>query len=563
MEAPKVEKLKIRQVRNPTLDLFISMTLSRRNATATIAFFILAGCSDDFANRSAGPRNGPVPNRARFPAPLSTVSRSLPSLRFDLGTVATVVAPTGKKVLLYAPDFASALASLKTNLVATGAFEAGDITTREMTAGPPSLADLSVHDCVIVWSNFGIENPVPKGDTLKEYVDSGHGLTIMTYGYSSVESGYKLEGGITDVGYDPFTSTTISLEPFPRSLNFGSAVLSSPLLTGVTDFTYGGNFYFGLVQLAPPASLIARDNFGGPLIAVSQSGRVAGINIYPGGHFALSAGVYRTIANACVSTAGQPGINIAPTLGPIVVPGDPIPVGSPITVSASFSDPDPADTHSGEVQWDLGEVFGTASPGVSQPGHTLTATASDLPAGVYSIALRIRDNVGLTDTRTAPEYVVVYDGSAGFVTGAGLITSPYGACSASVCTTYSGAGKARFGFTSRYERGATRPSGDTQFHFQAGDLRFQSTSYDWLVVAGSRAQFKGAGTVNGTAGYRFLLTAIDGDIAGGGGVDRFRIKIWNDSGVAYDNQRDFSGSSAPDDSNASTAIDAGSIVIHR
>ncbi len=63
------------------------------------------------------------------------------------------------------------------------------------------------------------------------------------------------------------------------------------------------------------------------------------------------------------------------------------------------------------------------------------------------------------------------------------------------------------------------------------------------MVAGARAQYKGVGTINGAGHYGFILTAIDGDLPGGSGMDRFRIKIWNrdvsvdgSSGVVYDNQ---------------------------
>ena len=93
----------------------------------------------------------------------------------------------------------------------------------------------------------------------------------------------------------------------------------------------------------------------------------------------------------------------------------------------------------------------------------------------------------------------------------------------------------------------------------AGDLSLHSSSYDWLVIAGSKAIYKGTGTVNGAAGYKFLLSAVDGDKAGGGGTDKFRIKIWNAATnvVVFDNQ-----SGASDDATATTAISKGSIQIH-
>jgi hypothetical protein len=76
-------------------------------------------------------------------------------------------------------------------------------------------------------------------------------------------------------------------------------------------------------------------------------------------------------------------------------------------------------------------------------------------------------------------------------------------------------------------KGQSTPSGNTQFQFHAAKLDFASTSYDWLVVAGAKAQYKGTGTVNGNGEFGFLLTATDGDVKGGSGVDKFRIKIWN------------------------------------
>jgi hypothetical protein len=114
-------------------------------------------------------------------------------------------------------------------------------------------------------------------------------------------------------------------------------------------------------------------------------------------------------------------------------------------------------------------------------------------------------------------------------------------------------GKATFGFVSKYLKGATTPTGNTEFQFHAAGMNFSSTSYDWLVVQGSsKATYKGYGTVNGVSGYGFLLSAIDGS------TDRFRIKIWQNGGsVIYDNQV-----GAGDNAEPTTALGGGSIVIH-
>ena len=120
-------------------------------------------------------------------------------------------------------------------------------------------------------------------------------------------------------------------------------------------------------------------------------------------------------------------------------------------------------------------------------------------------------------------------------------------------------GKASFGFVSRYHNGASVPIGATEFQFQAGGLSFKSKSYDWMVISGSnKAQFKGAGQINGSGSYPFMVTCIDGDQPGSDGLDRFRIRIWSDSHVLiFDNQLN-----APDDDDPTTVL-GGSIVIHR
>jgi hypothetical protein len=81
-----------------------------------------------------------------------------------------------------------------------------------------------------------------------------------------------------------------------------------------------------------------------------------------------------------------------------------------------------------------------------------------------------------------------------------------------------------------------------------------------LVIAGARAQFKGTGTINGSGNYGFILTAIDGQVNGGRGTDKFRIKIWDkETGtIIYDNQM-----GENDTGDLTTELSGGSIVIHK
>jgi uncharacterized repeat protein (TIGR01451 family) len=231
-------------------------------------------------------------------------------------------------------------------------------------------------------------------------------------------------------------------------------------------------------------------------------------------------------------------------------------VGTPVNFTGSFTD-NPGGAHTANWMFDAINQAGT----VNETTGAVSATYTFTSAGVYMVKLTVNDGCGGTgmadtvDGLTA--MVVIYDPNGGFVTGGGWINSPAGAYPDNPSLT----GKANFGFVSKYQQGATVPTGQTEFQFKVAGLNFHSSVYEWLVVAGARAQYKGVGKINGAGNYGFLLTAIDGQINGGGGVDKFRIKIWdknNNDVIVYDNKL---GSS--DNSNDSTELGGGSIVIHK
>jgi hypothetical protein len=250
-------------------------------------------------------------------------------------------------------------------------------------------------------------------------------------------------------------------------------------------------------------------------------------------------------------------VNVAPVITATNGPTDPVRLGAAAAVGATFTDPGTGDAHSCTFTWDDGQPATTvAAPGTGSgscsASHTYTA------AGVYTVGVTVADGDGGTSTPAKYEFVVVFNPAGGFVTGAGAITSPPGAYAANPTAT----GRANFAFVSEYRKGATTPSGQTQFRFKAGDLVVDSETYQWLVVAGAKAQYKGTARVNGTAGYGFLLSATDGDQPGGGGQDRFRIKVWETATgtVVYDNVR---GSSDDVDSASPQALENGSITVHK
>lgn len=218
-----------------------------------------------------------------------------------------------------------------------------------------------------------------------------------------------------------------------------------------------------------------------------------------------------------------------------------------ISFSVVFTDP-PDIIDPFTVFWEWGDGSTTTQSDVFSPAQSNHAYSQ---ANIYTVNVTVTDSDGLSDSESL-EYVVVYDPSAGFVTGGGWIDSPTEAYLADPTLT----GKAVFGFVSKYKRGATIPTGNTEFQFQVADLNFHSDTFEWLVInqGGTNAQFKGTGTINGALApsgefYKFMIRAGDGTL------DTFQIKIWyEDSEIGdvtvYDNGVD-------------QAIGGGSIVVHK
>lgn len=234
-------------------------------------------------------------------------------------------------------------------------------------------------------------------------------------------------------------------------------------------------------------------------------------------------------------------------------------VNTPVRLNVSFTDAGIADTHTCVVNWDDSTIQPQSGVVSETNGSgTCTLTRSFPAAGVYTVNVTVTDDDQSAASKTV--MVVVYDPSAGFVTGGGWLNSAKGSCQLNTdCANAEG--KANFGFVSKYQKGTTVPSGKTEFQFHAGNFNFESETYEWLVVAGAKAQYKGVGSVNGKAGYAFLLTATDGQVSGGGGFDKLRMKVWDKATgvVVYDNQ---ASTSDDIDKVNQQQIGGGSIIVH-
>jgi PKD repeat protein len=273
---------------------------------------------------------------------------------------------------------------------------------------------------------------------------------------------------------------------------------------------------------------------------------------YPVGTTTVTWTVTDAGGNTATATQTVTVINAAPVINSITPSTvSPVAISTGVSVTVNYTD---NNVNTGKVNWDDGLGDQTISTSVANPftlNHTYTTP------GVYTVTITLTDACGSTGS-SKYDYIVVYDPNGGFVTGGGWINSPEGAYPADVLLS----GKATFGFVAKYKKGTNLVDGNTEFQFHAGNFKFNSTTNDagTLVISGAKASYRGVGTVNGTGNYGYLVSAIDGQITGGGGTDKFRIKIWdknNGNAVVYDNQM-----SAAENADASTLIAGGSIVIH-
>ena len=168
-------------------------------------------------------------------------------------------------------------------------------------------------------------------------------------------------------------------------------------------------------------------------------------------------------------------------------------------------------------------TFGGTSVNVS------ASVAAFATPGLHDLCVRGVDAAGNTSA-TDCIVLAVFDPNGGFATGGGGTSSPAGAD----LNNPTGTGNVTFGFSAKYLPNSTTPSGDVEFHYNAGSINFKSTSLTVLVVTSEpRAQLQGTGTINGSTSCQFSLDAWQGSFQPGN-TDAFGIRIYNCGGATGD-----------------------------
>jgi len=238
--------------------------------------------------------------------------------------------------------------------------------------------------------------------------------------------------------------------------------------------------------------------------------------------------------------------------------GAAVKVGSIVNFTGTFWDV-PGNRHT--AKWLIDgktTVNGLVTEPVGLKNGTVTGSYMFTSPGVYKLQMNVIDQKGVvTYANTNGDLeaiVVIYDPNGGYTYGGGYFASPAGALKNNLAAS----GDVSYGYTVNYYKGATLPKGEMQFEFKSANIEFNAINFDYLIISGARAQFRGSGKIIGDqSGYAFIMTVIDGALDGTG-VDKVRMKIFNKNtgAIIYDNQP---GSS--DAANPSIAVGLNSSVV--
>jgi len=375
------------------------------------------------------------------------------------------------------------------------------------------------------------------------------------------------------VGSSPLDASGVAVLPYTIVQGPGTYSINANYVSTSPFFlpsAGSGQLTVGKANQTIGFGILPNKTYGDPPFAVSATGggSTQPVVFAASGTCTISGNIVTiTGAGTCTVTASQAGdanYNAASTVVQSFTIAAPTPTGSNVAVSdftlsqnparvgttvvlaAKASDVDTGNSNIALMEYsvDDGKTWRVIGSNYTSPTVTVSVPLN-LQTGAYSVCVRAADAAQNSSYSCVP-ILAIYDPNGPFVTGEGWIRS--------------GSGKVEFEFNAKYHKDSTVPSGDTNVDLQAADMHFRSTSYEWLVVSGSRAQIKGSGKINGKGDYGILLTAIDGKISDEDRMDRVRLKIWNkaDGVIIYDNVP-----AASDIESTGTKLGGGYITIDR
>ena len=215
-----------------------------------------------------------------------------------------------------------------------------------------------------------------------------------------------------------------------------------------------------------------------------------------------------------VTTGPVAGIDtVGPTASSVTVNPNPVAVNSTSALTAMISDANTGGSKVTAAYYSI--VDGTPSQMVLTLNGKVTtgASATLLPftlSNIYRICVRGTDQYGNTGANTCGS-LPVYNPAGGSITGEGQVMAP-------VSPYNSRSSTATFDFKAKYVNGAATPSGSLEIEIEGnGNLHFQSSKLDWLVLSSSQrhAIIRGSGRLNNKDVCKFEADAWAGSFQPG------------------------------------------------
>jgi hypothetical protein len=207
----------------------------------------------------------------------------------------------------------------------------------------------------------------------------------------------------------------------------------------------------------------------------------------------------------------------APVAGPVAGLAATVELGQELALTIDFADNDSAQTHTASVLWTDG--CASPAPTVTQAGGVgqVRLRHRFCAAGYHGLRVRISDSGGRY-TEVEKDVVVAAPALAA-LSGEGVLPR-----AAAPATRAGNNAPLRFALWAPLAGASAAGGGAPTVRF-SGPFQFRSDRLTVAAAGADRARVEGTGRLNGRAGYRFVLDAVDGGAARWAGADRLRVRI--------------------------------------
>lgn len=168
----------------------------------------------------------------------------------------------------------------------------------------PELSVLKEYDVVFFHTNSTPSDADSLGDVLADYVDSGGGLVMTEFSFSTI---WAVGGKLMTSGYCPFQVADGAGTAGDRQIDPASVSIPiHPIFNGadINNLVYWSNGNFADPPLDAGATLLAADTGGANAIAINEDGNIIALNMYA---YYLNETYYssaKVMANSCLYVAG-------------------------------------------------------------------------------------------------------------------------------------------------------------------------------------------------------------------------------------------------------------------